>query len=204
MHLRLSVLFLIFSQLVQCTGTLSETERTRYLNTAFPSDSSERAGTLGPDDVFEVRVYEQVGLSGDFRVAPDGSVDFPLVGTIRVSGLRQDEVAALLRTRLQDGFLKEPFVTVYIKEYNSKKIFVVGMVEDPGTFVFQEGMNIVQAVTLAGGFRNTAVKNETIVTRVVEGKEMRVTVPVEEISAGRVRNFLLSPGDIVFVPESVL
>jgi polysaccharide export outer membrane protein len=105
---------------------------------------------------------------------------------------------------LRAGFIRDPFVTVYIKEYNSKKIFVMGMVEKPGTFVFQDGMNIVQAITLAGGFSTTAVKNETIVTRVLNGGEQRIPVPVDEISAGRAKNFRLFPGDIVFVPESVL
>jgi protein involved in polysaccharide export with SLBB domain len=185
-------------------STISAEERAAYTERATVVSGTPRGGTLGPDDVFEVRVYNEPTLSGIFRVSPNGTVDFPLVGSVTVEGKRQEEVAALLGGRLQAGFIREPFVTVYIKEYNSKKIFVMGMVEKPGTFVFQDGMNIVQAITLAGGFSTTAVKNETIVTRVHNGSEQRIPVPVDEISAGRAKNFRLFPGDIVFVPESVL
>ena len=121
-----------------------------------------------------------------------------------MTDLRQEEVAGLIRSRLQEGFIKDPFVTVYIKEYNSKKVFVVGKVTKPGTFVYQDGMNIVQAITLAGGFSATAEKNQTIVTRLISGSEQRIQIPVDDISSGRSANFLLAPGDIVFVPESVL
>ena len=185
-------------------NSISKVERDKYQMASKTSSNSPRGGTLGAEDVFEVRVYNEASLSGVFRVSPDGTVDFPLIGSVSVVGLRQAEVAKLLRERLQDGFIKEPYVTVYIKEYNSKKIFVMGMVDKPGTFVFQDGMNIVQAITLAGGFTRSAVKNGTIVTRVTNGREQRIPVPVDEISAGRAKNFRLYPGDIVFVPESVL
>ena len=185
-------------------GTLSERERSEYMDSRERYKVSTRAGEIGPEDVFEVRVYNEPALSGTFRVSPDGSVDFPLIGKVRVTDLRQEEVAGLIRSRLQEGFIKDPFVTVYIKEYNSKKVFVVGKVTKPGTFVYQDGMNIVQAITLAGGFSATAEKNQTIVTRLISGSEQRIQVPVDDISSGRSANFLLAPGDIVFVPESVL
>jgi polysaccharide export outer membrane protein len=91
---------------------------------------------------------------------------------------------------------------VLIREYNSKKIFVFGEVQKPGTFPYEENMSIVQAITLAGGFTKIASKNGTQVTRIVEGREQKVRVPVEDIGVGRERNFSLKPGDIVFVPES--
>lgn len=185
-------------------GALSDDERSRYLDSRERYKVDTRGGEIGPEDVFEVRVYNEAALSGTFRVSPDGSVDFPLIGTVIVTGLRQEEVAGLIRSKLKQGFLKDPFVTVYVKEYNSKKVFVVGKVAKPGTFVYQDGMNIVQAITLAGGFSATAQKNNTIVTRVLSGAEQRIRVPVDDISAGRSANFTLAPGDIVFVPESVL
>jgi len=204
--LKLSVLLLFISSTVGCgLNSISKVERDAYaMVSQNTSASPPKGGLLGARDVFEVRVYNEPSLSGVFRVSPDGTVDFPLIGSISVVGLRQAEVAKLLREELKNGYMRDPYVTVYIKEYNSKKIFVMGMVDKPGTFVFQDGMNIVQAITLAGGFTRTAVKNGTIVTRVVEGREQRIPVPVDEISAGRAKNFRLYPGDIVFVPESVL
>jgi polysaccharide export outer membrane protein len=159
---------------------------------------------LGPGDVFEVRVYREPDLSGVFQVAPDGTVDFPLLGNLRIEGLTSSQTAATLRGRLADGLLRDPFVTVQVKEFQSKRIYVLGQVERPGTFRYEEGMSVVQAVTLAGGFTKTSRPNATVVTRIVNGAETRSEVPVEDISRGRQKNFYLRPGDIVFVPESLL
>jgi polysaccharide export outer membrane protein len=90
-----------------------------------------------------------------------------------------------------------------VKEYNSKKVFVFGEVQKPGTFTFEDGMSIVQAVTLAGGFTKTAAQNSTSVTRRVQGQEVKVRVNVQDIALGKAPNFTLEPGDIVFVPESL-
>jgi protein involved in polysaccharide export with SLBB domain len=90
-----------------------------------------------------------------------------------------------------------------VKEYNSKKVFVFGEVQKPGTFVFEEGMTIVQAVTLAGGFTKSASQNSTSVTRRVNGQEVKVKVSVQDIALGKASNFALEPGDIVYVPESL-
>jgi polysaccharide export outer membrane protein len=93
---------------------------------------------------------------------------------------------------------------VFLKEYNSKKVFVFGEVQKPGTFPFEENMSIVQAITLAGGFGKLASKNAVIVTRQVGGEERKIKVAVESIGEGREKNFALRPGDIVYVPESFL
>lgn len=165
---------------------------------------SERLAELGPGDVFEVRVYGEKELSGLYRVAPNGTIDFALAGTLEVSGKTPDEVAMDVRERLKNGYIRNPYVTVYVREYNSKKVFVLGQVQKPGTFTFQEKMTIVQAITLAGGFTSTANRGDTLVTRTVDGKETRYPVPVDQISVGLAPNFLLTPGDIIFVPESLL
>ena len=161
------------------------------------------ATTLGAGDVFEVRVFQEPDLSGAFRVAPDGAIDFPLCGRKHVAGLTAGGVADELTGCLKPRYLKSPQVSVFIKEFNSKKVFVLGEVNKPGTFPYEDGMSVVQAVTLAGGFTRVAAKNSSTVTRVIEGAEKRIRVPVEDIGAGRAPNFMLLPGDIVFVPESI-
>jgi len=179
---------------------------TPYVPPAEEERAAERveAARLGPGDVFEVRVYGEKELSGTHRVAPDGTVSVPLVGTVEVIGQTPVEVAAKLEERFRDGYLREPNVTVFVQEYNSKRVFVLGSVQKPGTFPYDENMSIVQAITLAGGFRDLAEPNGTVVTRSVGGEDRRFIVPVEEITRGEHANFVLRPGDIVFVPESVL
>src|SRR5215467_7533777 len=158
--------------------------------------------TLGAGDLVEVRVFQEADLSGAYRVSPEGTVDYPLCGKVALAGMTSSGAADALTRCLAHGYLRRPQVSVLIREYNSKKIFVFGEVQKPGTFPYEEKMSIVQAITLAGGFTKVASKNGTQVTRIVEGQEQKVRVPVEDIGVGREKNFSLKPGDIVFVPES--
>lgn len=159
---------------------------------------------LGPGDVFEVTVFGEPSLSGVHRIAPDGAIQFPLINRVEVEGLTANEIAEALRLRLQDGYLREPSVSVFVKEYGSKKVFVLGEVQRPGTFPFTAGMNIVEAITLAGGFKDSANTNYVIVTRHGSGGDQRIPVPVEKITEGEATNLSLKPGDIVFVPDTLL
>ncbi len=161
------------------------------------------ASTLGPGDVLEVRVYREPELSGIYQVGSEGDVVFPLCQRVVVSGLTPNGAADRFRACLASSFLRDPQVSVVVKEYNSKKVFVFGEVQKPGTFVFQDGMSVVQAVTIAGGFTKTAAQNATSVTRRVNGAEVKVKVNVQDIALGKAPNFVLEPGDIVFVPESL-
>ena len=120
-----------------------------------------------------------------------------------MGGLTANAAAEALRTCLADGFLRNPQVSVLVKEYNSKKVFVFGEVQKPGTFLFEDGMSVVQAITLAGGFTRNASQNSTSVTRHVAGEEVKVKVNVQDIALGKAPNVLLEPGDIVYVPESL-
>ena len=158
---------------------------------------------LGAGDIFEVRVFQEPELSGIFQVGPQGDIVFPLCRKVVVGGLTANATAEALRTCLADGFLRNPQVSVLVKEYNSKKVFVFGEVQKPGTFLFEDGMSVVQAITLAGGFSRNASQNSTSVTRRVNGQEVKVKVSVQDIALGKAPNFTLEPGDIVYVPESL-
>lgn len=173
-----------------------------HLNDAI-AESMSQVG-LGPGDVFEARVYGEDGLTGIHQIAPDGSIDFPLVGHIVVAGKAPSEVASLLKERLQAGYIRDPYVSVFVKEYQSKKIFVLGQVNKPGTFAFGSAMTVVEAITLAGGFKDTANTDYVVVTRKVDGREMRIPVPVGKISKGLAANLELRSGDIVFVSDTLL
>lgn len=159
-------------------------------------------GTLGSGDLVEVRVFQEPDLSGPYRVSPEGTIDFPLCGKVMLAGRTSSQTADALTQCLANGFIRRPQVTVLVREYTSKKIFVFGEVQKPGTFPFDQDMSVIQAITLAGGFTKLAAKNNTNVTRIVEGREVKIRVPVEDIGIGREKNFELQPGDIVFVPES--
>ena len=167
-------------------------------------DGGVNPNTLAPSDVIEVRVYQEPDVSGIYRVSPSGEVDFPLCGKVAVGGLNASEASDAFTRCLANGFLRRPQVSVMVKEFNSKKVFVFGEVAKPGAYGFEEGMTIIHAISAAGGFVKTASKNSVNVTRVIEGKEMKIPVRVEDIVVGREKNFQLQPGDIIFVPESFL
>jgi polysaccharide export outer membrane protein len=156
---------------------------------------------LGVGDTFDVRVFGEADLSGTYKVGAEGNINFPLVGVVHVEGLDPEGLAKLLSENLRNGILRDPQVTVLIKDQASKKIHVIGQVGHPGTFTFAPAMNVVEAITVAGGFTPVAARNDTTITRHENGKKMIIRAPVADISEGRARNVFLQPGDIISVPE---
>ena len=179
------------------------TPRSAVRSAQDPVPVQVEASTLGPGDVIEVRVYREPEISGMYQVGSEGDVVFPLCQRVVVTGLTPNGASDKFRECLAAGFIRDPQVTVVVKEFNSKKVFVFGEVQKPGALIYQDGMTVVQAVTVAGGFTRTAAQNATSVTRRVKGQEVRIKVYVQDIALGKAPNFLLEPGDIVFVPESL-
>ncbi len=156
---------------------------------------------LGIDDVFEVRVFAEPDLSGPYRVAADGTVDYPFVGRISVVGLRSGEVQEAIAAKLRDGYLKNPQVSVMVKEWNSRKVSVIGQVQKPGPIVYFPNMTVVDAIAAAGGFTPIAAKNSVNLRREARGSVESRNCPVADISEGRAPNVMLQPGDILVVEE---
>ncbi len=169
-----------------------------------PVEAISSGSTLAANDLLEVRVSQETDLSGVYRLDTSGSIDFPLCGKVVVGGSTAAQAAEAINTCLKNGFVRRPQVSAWVKEFNSKKVFVFGEVSKPGSFVYEEGMTIIHAISQAGGLTRSAAKNSVNVTRVVDGKEVKLPVKVEDIVIGRERNFHLVPGDIIFVPESFL
>lgn len=197
-----SLLFLTVAVAAASSGCRMPGSAVRRANDAPPL--TDDASTLGPSDLLEVRVYQEADLTGVYRVSPDGLIDFPLCGKVKVAGLSPLAAGTSLTDCLAKGYLRRPQVSVMVKEFNSKKVFVFGEVSKPGSYPFEEGMSIIHAVSQAGGFTRSAAKNSVNVTRVVNGAEVKTPVRVDDIVTGRERNYPLAPGDIIFVPETIL
>ena len=138
------------------------------------------------------------------RNSSEGTLDFPFCGRIQAAGLRSTTLADRLTACLKGSYLEHPQVTVFLKEYNSKKIFVFGEVQKPGTFPFDDHMSIVQALTMAEGFNKLAAKNSVIVARVADGQEQKIKVPVENVGKGGTRTSPWSPAASSTSRESFL
>ncbi|WP_375773756.1 polysaccharide export protein [Archangium gephyra] len=198
----LRFLVLLLGALTACrTPTSSQTIDASALPEPRASEVSETRRTLGPGDLVDVRVFQEPDHSGIWAVSPEGTIDYPLCGKVHLAGRTSGTAADALRECLT-RYLRHPEVSVAIREYNSKKVFVFGEVQKPGTFSYEEGMTIIEAVTLAGGFTKLASPNGTQVARQDEGQQLKIRVPVKDIRDGAEKNFALRPGDIVYVPES--
>jgi polysaccharide export outer membrane protein len=166
----------------------------------FQSKSS-----LGVGDVIEVRVYEEEDLTGTYQISPRGTFSFPLIGEIKARGMTPSSLSHEITQRLKQGYLKRPQVSIFIKESNSKKIFLLGKVKKPGSYTYEEGMRIVQVIALAGGLLSIASSDLILIRQDPKSKiEKRYQIPFKAISLGKAKNIALSPGDIVYIPESWL
>lgn len=155
--------------------------------------------SLGPADVFEVRVYGEAELTSTYRVSPDGSIDFPLIGRVVVKGMTTNQVAEDITARLK-SYIRNPQVNVFVKELNSKKVTIYGQVQHPGTVNYVEAMTIIQAVSQAGGLTAMADRAHTRISRVKDGKAETFVVNLKEVAEGASTCYLL-PGDEIFIPE---
>jgi polysaccharide export outer membrane protein len=160
--------------------------------------------TLGPDDVVTIRVYGEEDLSGDYQIDSDGGFAYPLLGKVEAGGKTPAQVVAEIRSGLADGYLKNPQVSLLIKEYNSRRVTVYGEVLKAGEFPFTNGMSIAEAISQAGGFTQLADQESVRVKRVKDGLQQTVVVDVKSIAEGRASDYYLLPGDQVFVPHRIL
>src|ERR1017187_3623671 len=140
---------------------------------------------MGIDDVFEVRALGEPDLSGAYRIAADGTIDYPFIGRVLVIGMRSGEVQELIAAKLADGYLKKPQVSLMVKEWNRRKVSVIGQVQKPGSVAYFTNMTIVDAIAAAGGFTGIASKNSVNLRREAKGSVPRKNYPLADFKEGR-------------------
>lgn len=162
---------------------------------------------LVPNDVVEVRVYQEDDLTSKLRLAKDGTVTFPLLGTVNLGGKTVDECAGYLRELLGKDYLVNPQVTVTVAEYAKRRFTVLGQVQKPGSFEIpnEESVTLLQAIGMAGGYTRLASTGRVLVTRV--GKDGRKTTYTLDVKSATndtdTQPFEIRPDDTVTVPERV-
>ena len=193
--------FLLVTTLLLLASASSACSKRGVQATEVPPPATDDT-TLGPADVFSVRVYGEEALTGSHQVAPDGTINFPLLGAVQVNGLEPTAVAEKIQTELRErDLMRNPHVSVYVEAYASKRVSVVGAVSNPGAFPLEPGMTVVQAISMAGGFSSLADRDATVVTRRIDGELIRYRVPVLRVTKGQAQDIEVAAGDIIFVPE---
>ena len=169
--------------------------------TNLPTSSQSTA--VGPDDLFEVNVVGEKDLSHEYQVHPDGTIDFE--HGVKVAGLEPQQIAQLLKKVLTDDrILADPQVSIIIKQYNSRKILVIGSVQKPDSINWSPGMTLVGAISLCGWFTPLADKGHvTIIRRVAKDKSVQAVVSVQAIVRHAQEDIRLQPGDTINVSQTV-
>jgi len=161
---------------------------------------------LGPEDVLSVTVWKNQDLSREVVIRPDGMISMPLIGDVVAANLTANNLAKRITDRLTE-YMASPIVSVQLKEVNSYFIFVLGEVSKPGKYPLKSYANVMQGISLAGGFGPFAKKNKIKVLRVSgndsrERQQIEIPVHYDDILKGNstVGNFYLRSGDVIVVP----
>jgi polysaccharide export outer membrane protein len=167
-------------------------------------------------DKLDIRVFQEDDLTTISRVDSKGTVNLPLVGEVRVSGQTLSDAEQTIETAYINGrFLRHPEVTVAVEEYAPREVSINGQVKNPGRFPLpvESTMTVLDLVTRAGGFTDTAQGTAVRVTRILpDGSTRVITLDVESLikgkgnakSNGENSALLLEPDDIVYVPERII
>lgn len=163
----------------------------------------EKTYIIGAEDVLQVWVIEQTGISGQYSVRPDGIISVPLVGDIKVAGLTTGQVETAIADRLKaNEILKDPSVTVGIFASHSRKYYIYGEVNHPSSFDLVVPTRVSEALANAGGFRDFAKMTKIRIIREVPGGTTLVfKYNDKEVSHGKKleQNIFLEPGDRIYV-----
>jgi protein involved in polysaccharide export with SLBB domain len=168
--------------------------------TSAPFDEQDL--TLGPGDKIDLTIYygsrEQKAA---YTLDASGEISVQYIGILKAGEKTLKLLKDEIQTKLADGYLVNPIVSMSLLEINSRKLSVLGQVLKSGTIKFAPGMTITEAIAQSGGFSPLARKNMVKVTRMVGGKAAIYKIPVELIAEGTRPNFPVMPGDEIFVPE---
>ncbi len=196
--------FLIFAAGSAIAETGTEVNIEVIIETANETTNKESTPTsyqIGPGDVLNISVWKEEGMQLEVLVIPDGGITFPLAGEIQAGGLTTKALTDVLVEKLK-RYIPHPNVTVSVLRSESNKIYVIGKVNRPGEFTATGYLDVLQALTMAGGLTPFADRDDIkIIRRTDTGTNMEFFDYDEVISGERLdMNIILKAGDTVVVP----
>lgn len=162
------------------------------------TDSNYR---IGAEDVLHIDVWKETDLSATVPVRADGKISVPLLDDVQASGLTPIELSSSLREQLKK-FVTDPKITVIVTQMNSRKAYVMGMVNRQGMVRLLSNLTVLQAISAAGGLAPFAKSKKIYVLRSQDGTQRRLPFNYDAVIHGNhpEENVLLQPGDTVIVP----
>ncbi|MEQ1560000.1 MAG: polysaccharide biosynthesis/export family protein [Methyloglobulus sp.] len=181
----LTKLLLILAFFAGCQAAYAETEK--YL--------------INPGDILEISVWNEDALKREVTVLPDGSIGFPLTGSLQAAGRSVEELKKELTTKLTE-YIAEPVVNVVIKSAGGNVVYVTGQVKLPGKFIMTEPMNVMQILSLAGGLTPFAKGDDIVILRKNSKGAESIKFEYSDLENGNGlnQNHILKSGDVVVVP----
>ena len=172
---------------------------TRAASGAYTGTSEYR---VGAQDLLEISVFQVNDLNRTVRVNSNGQISLPLIGVVQAGGNTVQELEALIASKLTDGYLQSPQVSVFVKEFTSQRITLEGAIKNPGIFPVTGKMSLLQAIALGGGVTELANLQGVVVFRTVDGKKMAAVFDLKQIRAGDTVDPQVYGDDILVVDQS--
>jgi polysaccharide export outer membrane protein len=156
---------------------------------------------IGNDDVLAINVWKEPDISRSIPVRSDGKISLPLVGEVQAAGQTPLALEKDIASKLKN-YISEPEVTVMVQQVNSQKFNILGQVVRPGSYVIANSPTVLDAIALAGGFRDFAKQKAIYVLRQGASGESRIPVNYKDLIQGKnmAQNIKLQPGDTIIVP----
>ncbi len=159
------------------------------------------AYTVKPGDVLSISVWKEPDLQGPVLVRPDGSFSFPLAGQMDARGKTVADLQSLVTEKLRK-FISDPVVTVSVQEVKGNKVYVLGQVNKPGEFIVNPRVDVMQALSMAGGTTPFAALGDIVILRRSDAGQQALPFRYADVSRGKnlQQNIVLQAGDVVVVP----
>ena len=170
---------------------------------AVPHTASA-AYILAPNDVVQMKVYQEDDMETKVRISKDGTASFPLIGAVNIGGRSVEQAAAIVRQLLDRDFLVNPQVTLSVVESSKRRFTVLGQVQKPGTFEIpsEESATLLQAIAMAGGYTRLANPGKVTITRTHAGQKMSYTLDARSLASdANVKGFEIQADDTITVHE---
>jgi polysaccharide export outer membrane protein len=170
--------------------------------TAAPSKPHDTTFVIGNDDVLAINVWKEPDISRSIPVRSDGKISLPLVGELQAAGQTPDQLEQQIAAKLK-SYIAEPEVTVIVQQINSQKFNILGQVTKPGAYPLTNSLTVLDAIALAGGFRDFAKQKSIYVLRQnADGGQTRLNFNYKDVVKGKdsAQNVRLQPRDTIVVP----
>lgn len=160
---------------------------------------------LQSGDLIDISVFNETDMNRTQRISGSGYITMPLIGVVKISGLSVTDAELEISNKLKK-YIRQPHISIFIKEYCNTTVYVLGQVKNPSAIQIPPGrsLTILEAITSVGGFTNIA-STKVRVLRMEKGKQKSIEVDISQITKQGKKDLdiILMPSDIIFVPQSM-